>query len=219
MTEFPAHGLYAITDPTISSSERLVEQVESAIRGGAVVIQYRDNLNPAIIRHELAGKLLTVCRDFHIPLIINDDVTLAREIGADGVHLGKSDAAVKFARETLSDNAIIGVSCYNDYKRAVRATEQGASYVAFGRFFPSKTKPHAIQANVALLRKVKSNLNIPVVAIGGITPRNGFSLIESGADLLAVVAGVFAEADPRQAAQHYAELFVPSYKRSNSAHA
>jgi thiamine-phosphate pyrophosphorylase len=139
--------------------------------------------------------------------IINDDVTLAKETQADGVHLGREDAAIAQARKQLGSRAIIGVSCYNELARAEQAAAQGADYVAFGRFFPSRTKPQAVPASLDLLREAKKKLHIPVVAIGGITPENGASLIAAGANALAVIEGVFGQADVRAAAERYASLF------------
>jgi thiamine-phosphate pyrophosphorylase len=148
-----------------------------------------------------------VCRQHGVLFIINDDVTLAKETRADGVHLGREDVPLAEARKLLGTRAIIGVSCYNELARAQAAQKQGADYVAFGRFFPSRTKPQAVQANLDLLREAKRKLHIPVVAIGGITPENGASLIAAGADALAVIEGVFGQADVRAAAERYARLF------------
>jgi thiamine-phosphate pyrophosphorylase len=142
--------------------------------------------------------------------IVNDDAALARQSQADGVHLGREDTAPVQARARLGSRAIIGVSCYNELPRAQAAQEQGADYVAFGRFFPSRTKPQAVQAGPELLHEAKKKLRIPVVAIGGITPENGASLIAAGADALAVIEGVFGQADVRAAAERYAQLFAKS---------
>ena len=139
--------------------------------------------------------------------IVNDDITLAKQTKASGVHLGREDASVADAREQLGPQAIIGVSCYNELTRAETAQAQGADYIAFGRFFPSRTKPQAVQANPDLLREAKKKLHIPVVAIGGITPENGAALIAAGADALAVIEGVFGQPDIRAAAERYARLF------------
>ena len=140
--------------------------------------------------------------------LVNDDVELAKQTQADGVHLGREDVSLVQARTQLGPQAIIGVSCYNELARAVQAQNEGADYVAFGRFFPSRTKPQAVQADLELLREAKTKLHIPIVAIGGITPENGASLIAAGADALAVIEGVFGQADVRAAAARYARLFV-----------
>ena len=196
-------GLYAIT----AGAPRLLERVAAVIAGGAAVVQYRDKSADNAHREREARDVLAVCRAHGVPLIINDDVALAATVGAHGVHLGRDDAAVREARRVLGDAAIIGVSCYNDFDRAVAAQQAGASYVAFGRFFASHTKPDAVPASFDLIRQAKAQLSIPVVAIGGITPDNAAPLIDAGVDMLAVVHGIFGQADPEQAARRYTQLF------------
>lgn len=202
----PLSGLYAITDSSLSHDNKLIPAVSEAIAGGARVIQYRDKSNDQARRLDEAKQLLQLCRQHYITLIINDDVALAAAIGADGVHLGRDDDNIDAARQQLPAG-IIGVSCYNDWQRAQAATQAGADYIAFGAFYPSTTKPDAPQAEPGLLRRVKQELNIAVVAIGGITAENGAPLIAAGADMLAVVQGVFGQPDIRQAAKQYAQLF------------
>ncbi len=201
---FPSAGLYAITQTEGKSAAQLLKEVEQAIIGGAVVMQYRDK-NPQRDR-VLAIQLLTLCRQYAIPLIINDDIALAAAIGADGVHLGKQDADIATAKQRLGEQAIIGVSCYNDINLALAAQTHGASYVAFGRFFPSQSKPLAAPAQLETLRQAKALIHLPIVAIGGILPSNGKSLIAAGADVLAVIAGVF-NADVERSARAYQALF------------
>ncbi len=198
-------GLYAITNG--DNVPRLLERVAAAIAGGAVVVQYRDKSADNSRRENEARDLLVLCRSYGVPLIINDDVALAATIGADGVHLGCDDAAVDEAQQVLGDGAIIGVSCYNNFDLAMAAQQAGASYVAFGRFFASHTKPDAVPASLDLIRQAKAQLSIPVVAIGGITPDNAAPLIDAGVDMLAVVHGIFGQADPEQAARRYTQLF------------
>ena len=200
-------GLYAVTDPELPAAADLAAQVGAALAGGAVLIQYRDKSADAAQRSEQASAVLACCRVHGVPLLINDDVELAAAIGADGVHLGRDDAALAAARQRLGPRAIIGVSCYNELPRAIAAAEAGADYVAFGRFFPSRTKPRAVQADVDLLRRAKQCLSVPVAAIGGITADNGGALIVAGADLLAVIHGVFGHSDVKAAARNIAELF------------
>jgi thiamine-phosphate pyrophosphorylase len=199
-------GLYAIAD-TQYLDDRLQSAVSSAIAGGARIIQYRDKKHTAEKRTQQAKKIAALCRQQGVLFIVNDDVALAKETQADGVHLGREDAAIAQARKQLGSRAIIGVSCYNELARAEAAEKQGADYVAFGRFFPSRTKPQAVQAGLDLLREAKKKLHIPVVAIGGITPENGAALIAAGADALAVIEGVFGQADVRAAAICYSRLF------------
>ena len=198
----------------------LVRQVELAIAGGARVIQYRDKSGDLAGNRERrlaeARALHAVCRRAGVPLIINDDATLAAAVAADGVHLGRDDGSPSEARRLLGSAAIIGVSCYNSLELAEAAQAAGADYVAFGSFFASSTKPLAVRADVGLLRRARQSIHLPLVAIGGITPENGAALIAAGADLLAVVSGLFGEPDPRSAAQAYAQLFDTPDLRTRS---
>jgi thiamine-phosphate pyrophosphorylase len=203
----PPGGLYAITDSRLTSPGTTIEQVSLAIDGGAVLIQYREKHLPREERVREARALATLCRARNTPLIINDDIELAAACDAAGVHLGQNDAPVNRARRRLGRRAIIGVSCYNQLERARTAAGTDASYVAFGRFFTSNTKPGAVQARPALLRQARREIKLPIVAIGGITPQNGAELVRAGADLLAVIHGVFGQYDIRTAAQSYAALF------------
>lgn len=203
-------GLYVITRPLPGGPDALASAVDQAIAGGAVMVQYREKGGVASTRQEEAAAVLRVCRAHAVPLVINDDIGLARQVGADGVHLGRHDASVPAAREALGTRAVVGVSCYNELARALEAGKAGASYVAFGSFFPSATKPNAVQATPRLLREAREQVTIPICAIGGITPANGGELIRNGADLLAVVSGVFEAESVRQAAERYARLFEHS---------
>lgn len=201
-------GLYAITDTHLTPGDTLLPAVAAALRGGARVIQYRDKSNDHIRRTEEAAALNALCQRHAALLIINDDVQLAAAIGAAGVHLGRDDPDPRATRKRLGASAIIGVSCYNQLQRAQTAAEHGADYVAFGRFFPSLTKPDAAAAAPELLRAARRALALPLVAIGGITPDNGGQLIEAGADMLAVIHGVFGQPDIEAAARQFAALFT-----------
>ena len=201
---FPAHGLYAITQTHNKSGDTIINEVEAAIRGGAVIVQYRDK-NPTDAL-SLAIELAKICHKHKVPLIINDDVELAANAGADGVHIGKEDGAIAHVRKRLGSDAIIGVSCYNFVEQALDAQGQGATYVAFGRFFPSSSKPLAAPAQMETLQQAKLALKIPIVAIGGILPENGAELLAAGADLLAVIGGLF-ESQPERSARAYQALF------------
>jgi len=202
---FPLSGLYAITAEHHSTPEQLAQAVNAALRGGAKLIQYR--AKSAHDRLAEARLVLAECRAAGVPLIINDDVELAFAINADGVHLGKDDGSVQQARERLGQGAIIGVSCYDSVERALEAQAQGASYAAFGRFFPSASKPNAPCAHLETLIEAKRKLSIPLVAIGGITPDNGKTLLNAGADMLAVIDAVFGTDDPERAAAAFQPLF------------
>ena len=207
MTASVRRGLYAITDTGLLADDVLLERVEQAIRGGARVIQYRDKQLAAAERRRQAATLATLSEPHSIPLIINDDLPLATAVGAAGVHHREQDTGLQAARRKLGPSAIMGVSCYNRLELACVAAVGGADYVAFGRFFPSSTKPAAVQATPALLTEARRRLDLPIVAIGGITPENGAELISAGADLLAVIHGVFAQPDVEAAARRYAALF------------
>lgn len=206
-------GLYAIT-PECADTASLLRMVEPALAGGARLVQYRNKLGDVALRHEQASELLALCRRFHVPLIINDDLRLADLIGADGVHLGKDDGSVREARLILGAGKIIGISCYNDLQRGLEAETHGADYVAFGSFFASSTKPGAMAAPLTLLHEAKRVLNIPVVAIGGITPNNAGTLITAGADAIAVITALFDSTDIQSAASHFASLFETSTHRT-----
>lgn len=199
-------GLYAVTDGA-AEGDALLEAVEQALRGGAAVVQYRDKQGGPQSRGDAAA-LAALCREFAVPFLINDDVALASRAGADGVHLGRDDRPPAEAREVLGRGALIGVSCYNQLARAVAAEAAGVDYVAFGRFFPSRTKPSAVQAEVSLLREARRVLTVPVVAIGGITPDNGAELVQAGADALAVIHGLFGQQDVNAAARRFQALFA-----------
>jgi thiamine-phosphate pyrophosphorylase len=202
--KFPLRGLYAITQTKNKTTDIIINEVIAAIKGGAVVVQFRDKEPLDAIY--LADQLVKVCHEYKVPLLINDDIELAIKVGADGVHIGREDGAISEARDRLGADAIIGVSCYNFVEQAFDAQEQGATYVAFGRFFPSSSKPLATPAELDTLRKAKFLLDIPIVAIGGILPENGGPLLTAGADLLAVIGGLF-ETQPEQSARAYKALF------------
>lgn len=210
------HGLYAVADGALLAGSRLTHAVARAIAGGAAIIQYRDKGTDPRQRHSQALALAQLCRAYGVPLIINDDMLLARTAGAAGVHLGRDDPPLEAARKLLGHDAIIGVSCYNDLSMAVEAQAAGADYVAFGAFFPSPTKPEAVRADTDLLRRAKARLQCPVVAIGGITPDNAPALIEAGADALAVINGVFGQPDPAAAARRFAGLFHHRPRRAGT---
>ncbi len=203
--QFPARGLYAITQTEGKSGDTVINEVAAALRGGVVVVQYRDK-NP-LDAPFLARELVKICHQHQVSLLINDDIELAALVGADGVHLGREDGAIAHARQRLGSAAIIGVSCYNAVEHALAAQAEGATYVAFGRFFPSSSKPLAAPAEIETLRQAKRVLTIPIVAIGGIVPENGAPLVAAGADLLAVIGGLF-DHQPEQAARAYQALFT-----------
>lgn len=203
------HGLYVITDPQLCAARNmpLLDMVAQAIAGGARIVQYRDKESGTGQRLAEAIALAALCREYNVTFLINDDVELAHAVQADGVHLGQGDAPLQIAREKLGPDRIIGVTCHSDIARAQHAQEHGADYVAFGRFFPSHSKPAAPPCSLETLRQARAQLRIPIAAIGGITPDNGAQLIAHGADMLAVIHAVFGAADIRDAASRLAELF------------
>ncbi|MFC5436368.1 thiamine phosphate synthase [Rhodanobacter umsongensis] len=202
---WPCHGLYALTD---GPREDLFEVVSQALAGGAHLLQYRDPTVDAARRHAEATALRQLCHEHGVPLIIDDDIALAKAVGADGVHLGDAENDIGAARSELGSQAVIGVACRDSLQLARMAAHAGASYVSFGAFFPSPTKPMAPRASIDLLRQ-SAALGVPRVAIGGITPDNGALLVEAGADFLAAVSAVFGAADVRAAARSFASLFSP----------
>lgn len=200
-------GIYLLTQPPWASLEVCLARIGQAIQGGVRMVQYRHKEAAPAQRYEEAEAILAYCRQRGIPLLINDDVDLARAIQADGVHLGVEDSSPTLARNLLGEGAMIGVSCYNQLDNAKKAIACGADYVAFGAFFPSTTKPDAVRASPVLLQQAKQMFSVPVVAIGGITPENGADLVVAGADFLAVASGIFQANHVMQAALAYRSLY------------
>jgi thiamine-phosphate pyrophosphorylase len=184
-------GLYAITDPNLIPDPLLLKAVEDAITGGAKTVQYRNKQANNLTQLEQASQLGRLCKKHRVTFIINDDPHLALAVNADGVHLGQQDDKIAEARKLLGEQAIIGVSCYNQIENAHLAVAAGADYIAFGRFFPSKTKPKAVPADLSLIKQAKQQFDVPVVAIGGITRDNVEPLIAAGADAVAIINALF----------------------------
>ena len=205
MSETKIRGLYAVT-PDEPDTARLSAQVQAALEGGVRFVQYRNKVASAQLRRRQAGALLAICRCAGVPLIVNDDPVLAAEIDADGVHLGSDDGDVGAARATLPGK-LVGASCYNEVARALAAQRAGADYVAFGRFFDSVTKPGDIRASLDLVAEARRRIELPIVAIGGITLERTPSLIAGGVDAVAVISALFSSADVRATARRFAALF------------
>ncbi|MFJ7145354.1 MAG: thiamine phosphate synthase [Pseudomonas protegens] len=182
-------GLYAITDSQLLAG-KFLKYVEAALEGGVTLLQYRDKSEDQARRLREAETLLALCERYKTRLIINDDAELAARIGA-GVHLGQTDGPLTPARALLGRQAIIGSTCHDQLPLAEQAAKEGASYVAFGRFFNSTTKPGAPSASLELLDQARASLHLPICVIGGITLENAAPLVSHGADLLAVVHGLF----------------------------
>lgn len=199
-------GLYAVT-PDIADTPLLLDKVRLALRGGAHVLQYRNKVADGALRKSQAGLLRQLTREFDATFIVNDDVFLAAQVDADGVHLGGEDGSVTSARAELGVTKLIGVSCYNRVSLALEAVRQGADYVAFGAFFSSSVKPEAVQADVQLLLSARSQLHVPIVAIGGITQQNGQELVDAGADAVAVITALWNAPDIEKTAFEFSTLF------------
>ena len=211
MPELPLHrgtrlerGLYLIT-PDERDPARLLERVLPLLPFAACVQLRAKSMGDHALR-DAGTRLRDACAETGLAFIVNDDARLAHALHADGLHLGEHDGGIAEARTLLGDAAIIGVSCYDDLQRARDAAAAGADYIAFGAFFPSPTKPNARRASPALLRD-SADLGIPRVAIGGITPDNARPLVEAGADLIAVISGIFDAPDPVATARAYLSTF------------
>lgn len=208
MTQTRISGLYAVT-PDMEDTAQLVKAAEQVLQGGASLLQYRNKTASYALKREQAGALMWLCEDYDVPFIINDHVLLCVELDADGVHLGGGDGDIAAARRLLGARKLIGASCYNRLELARQAKVQGADYVAFGACFDSGTKPAAVRAPLTLFGEAGA-LDLPLVAIGGITADNAGSVIAAGADSVAVINALFSADDPERAARTLSNLFNPS---------
>lgn len=206
-------GLYALT-PDSTATEDLLFRVRLALSGGVRVLQYRNKIADTALRIKQARALRSLTQEFGVTFIVNDDARLAALIGADGVHLGATDGDIQSARAVLGANKLIGISCYNQLALAHGAVKAGADYVAFGAFYTSTVKPEAAVATLDLLRDARAVLDVPIVAIGGISADNGAALVQAGADALAVISAVFDAADIQLAANNLAKLFRQDFFRA-----
>ncbi len=200
-------GLYAITDQQLITEENFSASIEATLQGGTRIIQYRDKSDKQNKRLQQASLLRALCHQYHAICIINDDIELARAVNAHGVHLGKDDLSLTMARQMLGENAIIGVSCYNDLDRAMAAENNKADYVAFGAIFSSTTKPEANVAGLDIITKAKQQLSIPICTIGGITQENIQQVIQQGADMAAVISGIFSAENIKQSTAALSQFF------------
>lgn len=207
MSVLPGKGLYAITDCENLDTDTLVDKTMKILDAGAAMLQYRNKSDNQELKQEQARLLHGLCNKYHVPFIINDDLELARKLDADGVHLGINDMNCKKARILLGPDRIIGISCYNDLDRAILMQDAGASYIAFGSFFPTQTRANTVKAELKVIKTAKQKLKLPLVAIGGITPANGKILLDAGADFLAVVSGIYNSKDTISTTRDYIKLF------------
>ena len=204
-TPVKLRGLYAITDSQLLAGGKLLPYVEAALAGGARLLQYRDKSADEARRLREAEALRTLCERYNAALIINDDAELAARLGV-GLHLGQDDGSLAVARALLGRKAIIGGTCHARLELAEQAAKEGASYVAFGRFFNSQTKPGAPAADLGLLSAARQHVQLPIVAIGGVDLHNAKPLIDGGASMIAVIHALFC-ADSAQEVEARARAF------------
>ena len=203
---FIIKGLYAIT-PDSADLNTLIQKTQLAIEGGAFMVQYRSKIHDRDVKMQQCAAILRLCREYDVPCIVNDDVEMCRILKADGVHLGENDDNIAEVRRILGEDSIIGSSCYDQLNRAKQAQKEGASYVAFGAVFPTPTKPHAPRATLELLREAKSEIQIPIVAIGGITMNNAHDVIETGIDAIAVITNLYESNSIKETAETLSQMF------------
>ena len=203
---FIIKGLYAIT-PDSADLNTLIQKTKSAIEGGAFMVQYRSKIQDRDVKMHQCAAILRLCREYEIPCIVNDDVDMCRILEADGIHLGEKDDNIAEVRHILGEDAIIGSSCYDQLDRAKSSQKEGASYVAFGAMFPTFTKPNAPRATLALLKDAKREIEIPIVAIGGITVNNAHDVIKTGIDAIAVINSLYEAKSIKETAETFVKMF------------
>jgi len=200
-------GLYIVT-PDWDDTNKLLEVSELALEGGVALLQYRHKTASDELRREQAEALLALCRKYDVPFIINDFVQLAIDIDADGIHVGGTDKSVADVRAMIGADKILGSSCYGDLALAHAAEKAGASYVAFGGFYPSRVKKYPVTTSPTIVSDWKTQGTVPSVVIGGMTRENSAPLVKNGADMVAAISSVYMAADPQAAAREFADLFV-----------
>ena len=203
-------GLYAITEARLMPEPVFLARAEAALRGGARILQYRDKgdvVTDAPRRQRQAGALRELCAQYKALFVVNDDPRLAQAVGAPALHVGAGDVPLAALRAQFGRAILVGVSCYGSVRQAQEAAALGADYVAFGSFFASSSKPQAPVVSVDILTAARAVIDLPIVAIGGITEARGGALIAAGADALAVISGVFGAEDVEGAARRFTALF------------
>lgn len=183
-------GLYIVT-PDWDDTAQLLAATELALQNGAALVQYRHKTAGPVQRRDQASALLALCRQHQVPLIINDHVDLCLEIDADGIHVGGTDASIAEVRRAVGPDRIVGASCYGTLELAHAAYRDGASYVAFGGFYPSRVKKYDFRTAPEIIAQSKREIPLPVVVIGGITLENAPPLVAQGADMVAVISSVY----------------------------
>lgn len=199
-------GLYLVT-PDWDETQKLLDVTEAGLRGGAMLVQYRHKTANAQLRKEQAAALQVLCRNYGRPFIVNDFVDLCLELDADGVHVGGTDAAVAQVRAAVGPDKIVGASCYGSMDLARDAWRAGASYVAFGGFYPSRVKKYEVSTAPTIVAQAKDEIPLPNVVIGGMTHENAMPLVGHGADMVAAISSVYMAEDPEAAARRFAALF------------
>lgn len=199
-------GLYLVT-PNWDDTAALIDRTEQALQAGAAMVQYRHKSASAELRREQAAQLMALCRRHGRPFIVNDHLDLCLELGADGVHVGGTDASVAAARAALGAGKIVGASCYGDRQLAREASANGASYVAFGGFYPSKVKQYPVTTPPDIVNWAKAEIALPCVVIGGMTPQNAGPLVARGADMVAAISGVYGAPRIDVALREFGRLF------------
>ena len=203
------NGLYIVT-PDWDDTERLLSVSEHALQGGAMLLQYRHKTAGPELRRTQAIALQALCRRYARPFIINDYVELCMELNADGIHVGGTDASVAAVRAAVGPDKIVGASCYGSLQLARDAHLAGASYVAYGGFYPSRVKKYPLTTSIDILAQSKAEIPLPSVVIGGMTPQNSAPLVSAGADMVAAISSVYLADDPQAAARAFADLFGTS---------
>ena len=205
MTNFS--GLYLVT-PDWDDTQKLLAVSEQALQGGVAILQYRHKTADAKLRFIQAEALQTLCQRYHCPFIINDHVDLCLALDADGIHVGGLDASVEQVRTAVGPTKIVGASCYGDLQLAHSAHQQGASYVAFGGFYPSRIKKYPVTTEHSIVTQAKHRIPLPNVVIGGMTLENCQPLIAAGADMVAAISSVYMTDDPALAAREFSRLIA-----------
>lgn len=201
-------GLYIVT-PDWDDTAKLVDVTEKAIKGGTKIVQYRHKTATPELRREQAKALQAVCKRYKVPFIINDHVDLAMELDADGIHVGESDEAVAAVRSRVGPKKIVGASCYGDMDLVRKAHKAGASYIAFGGFYPSRIKKYPVTTELDIVKQMKQEIpELPSCAIGGIDHENAVPLVARGVDMICVISSVYFADDPEAAARKFAKMYA-----------
>lgn len=199
------YSLYLVTDRELLGDKDLVPTIEEAIKGGVTVVQVREKELSTLQFFRVATLIKSITQKYNIPFIVNDRADIALAVDADGLHIGQEDLPLAVARKLLGSNKIIGVSVAT-LEEALLAQQEGADYLGIGAIFPTKTKSDATSVSLAELKRIKDNVSIPVVAIGGINKNNIKKVMATGVDGAAVVSAIIACSNPCVATQNLCQL-------------